>query len=162
LCIFYFCKFRGTYVFQQHLGFYYYIIVGEVTGDVGDVLEVLLVAGKRDMLNIFIEVASGADLKVKDIDVLPLALQQVLPFDDRRGTAAIINIANELSSILVVENETPRFARIIPTGLQAATEFFNCSPNRLPRQWRWWLQHACDVLRKGWSRHVLTLRRSMS
>jgi type IV pilus assembly protein PilM len=108
-----------------------YIIVGEVTGDVGDVLEVLLVAGKRDMLNIFIEVASGADLKVKDIDVLPLALQQVLPFDDRRGTAAIINIANELSSILVVENETPRFARIIPTGLQAATEFFNCSLNEV-------------------------------
>jgi type IV pilus assembly protein PilM len=108
-----------------------YIIVGEATGDVGDVLEVLLVAGKRDMLNIFIEVASGADLKVKDIDVLPLALQQVLPFDDRRGTAAIINIANELSSILVVENETPRFARIIPTGLQAATEFFNCSLNEV-------------------------------
>ncbi|HHV35041.1 MAG: type IV pilus assembly protein PilM [Syntrophaceticus sp.] len=108
-----------------------YLIVGEATGDVGDTLEVLLVAGKRDMLNTFIEVASGADLKVRDIDVSSLALQQVLPSDDSTGTVAIINIANELSSILVVENETPRFARIIPTGLQAATEFFNCSLNEV-------------------------------
>ncbi|MDD4262426.1 MAG: type IV pilus assembly protein PilM [Syntrophaceticus schinkii] len=108
-----------------------YIVVGEGTGEAGDVVEVLLVAGKRDMLNIFIEVVSGASLKVKDIDVSPLVLQQVLPPVDRKGTVAIVNIANELSNILVMENGTPHFARISPTGLQMATEFFSCSLNEV-------------------------------
>lgn len=104
-----------------------YMIVGEVKGDEGDLLEVLLVAGKRDMLNNFIDVISGAGLQVKDIDVASLALQQVVPSFDRQATIAIFNIANQLSSILMTENGRPRFARITSTGLTAAAKAFNCS-----------------------------------
>ena len=104
-----------------------YMIVGEAKGDEGDLLEVLLVAGKRDMLNSFIEVISAAGLQVKDIDVSSLALQQVVPLFDRQDTVAVINIANQMSSILMTENGRPRFARITPTGLEAAAKTFNCS-----------------------------------
>jgi type IV pilus assembly protein PilM len=105
-----------------------YMIVGEAKGeDEGDLLEVLLVAAKRDMLNSFIEVISAAGLQVKDIDVSSLALQQVVPLFDRQDTIAIINIANQMSSILMTENGRPRFARITPTGLEAAAKTFNCS-----------------------------------
>lgn len=104
-----------------------YMIVGEAKGDEGDLLEVLLVAGKRDMLNSFIEVISAAGLQAKDIDVSSLALQQVVPLFDRQATIAIFNIANQLSSILMTENGKPRFARITPTGLEAAAKTFNCS-----------------------------------
>jgi type IV pilus assembly protein PilM len=104
-----------------------YMIVGEAKGDEGDLLEVLLVAGKRDMLNSFIEVISAAGLQAKDIDVSSLALQQVVPLFDRQANIAIFNIANQLSSILMTENGKPRFARITPTGLEAAAKTFNCS-----------------------------------
>lgn len=108
-----------------------YIVVGEAKSDAGDTLEVLLVAGKRDMLNDFIDTVSNANLKIRDIDVSSLALQRTLSPVDRKGTAAIINIGNELSSILMVENGTPRFARIITTGLQSAAGIFNCSLNEV-------------------------------
>ena len=104
-----------------------YIIVGETASNTEQFLEVLLVAGKRDMLDTFLEVVSAADLKVKDIDVSSLALQRVLSFADSKDTAAVINIGDELSSILVVDNDNPRFARTIPTGLKAAEGVFNCS-----------------------------------
>ncbi len=104
-----------------------YIIVGETASNTEQFLEVLLVAGKRDMLDTFLEVVSAADLKVKDIDVSSLALQRVLSSADSKDTAAVINIGDELSSILVVDNDNPRFARTIPTGLKAAEGVFNCS-----------------------------------
>jgi len=108
-----------------------YVVVGEAHADGSTFLEVLLVAGKRDMINIFIEAASGANLKVRDIDVSSLALQRIIPSSEQRGAAAVINIANEQSHILVIENDKPHFARVISTGLQAAAGFFNCSLNEV-------------------------------
>lgn len=108
-----------------------YMIVGETAGESGDSLEVLLVAAKRDMLNIFLEVLSGAHLRVKDVDVTSLALQRVLPAATVKGAVALVNISNELSNLLVVEDNKTRFARILPTGLQSAADFFNCSLNEV-------------------------------
>ncbi|MFY9272432.1 MAG: type IV pilus assembly protein PilM [Thermacetogeniaceae bacterium] len=104
-----------------------YIIVGETASDTEQFLEVLLVAGKRDIIDSFLEVVTAADLKVKDIDISSLALQRFISSADSKETAAVVNIGDELSSILVVDKDNPRFARTIPTGLKAAEGVFNCS-----------------------------------
>lgn len=105
-----------------------YAVTGELTGEAGPQLEVLLVAARRDMLDAFLETLEAARLKPRDIDVVSLALLRLLPSGGEKEAVAVVNVAHGLSSILVAAGGIPRLARLIPLGLKDAAE----APGSLP------------------------------
>jgi len=104
-----------------------YMLVGETAGETGPLLEVLLVAARRDMINSFLSLLAEAHLKVLDIDVSVLSLLRVLPAVARKGAYALVDIGNGLSNILIVNDGVPRFARQISTALKSAAAEVGCA-----------------------------------
>ncbi len=93
-------------------------VIGEtVTDENKTMLEVLLVAARRDMLNGFIEALNLAKLEPADIDVSTLSLMQVLPPAAIDRTVAVVNVANGLSNILVSDRGQARMARLVSVNL---------------------------------------------
>ncbi len=101
-----------------------FAVVGQTTGGHGPLLEVLLVAARRDMLQPFLEALSGARLNVTAIDAAPLALVNAAMTNERRGTVALVDVGNGLSHILIAADGVPRFARLVPISLQDAVKSF--------------------------------------
>lgn len=109
-------------------------VVGEYTSDEGErMMEVLLVAAQRDMVNAHIETIQGAGLKPVAIDVSSLAFtrailanQPSLPVDnDAVGefeALALINVAGGTTNIVVLENGVPRFTRISSFAANSFTD----------------------------------------
>lgn len=95
-----------------------YQVIGETTEQDKTVLEVLLVAARRDMLDGFLEALSIANLEPVDIDVSTLALQHTLPSVANDRTVAVVNVANGLSNILVSAQNNPRLARLVSVKLK--------------------------------------------
>ena len=91
-----------------------YIVLGETegTGEAPVQLEILLVAARRDMLDIFMEALSVANLEALDIDVSSIALMHLLPQKALGMTIALVNIANGLNSILISVNGKPYLSRL--------------------------------------------------
>lgn len=90
-------------------------------------MEVLLVAAQKDMVNNTVAAVEAAGLKPQTIDLSAFAIVRALLGDDtfflpeaqedpEAGTAAsaLINISSDLTNIVVVEKGTPRFARVTP------------------------------------------------
>ncbi|MCL4499102.1 MAG: type IV pilus assembly protein PilM [Actinobacteria bacterium] len=109
-------------------------IVGEHTSEDGErMMEVLLVAAQRDMVNNHIEAIQAAGLKPVAIDVSSLAFarsiltnQPSLPINNdglsEFEALALINIAGGTTNIVVLENEVPRFTRISSFAANSFTE----------------------------------------
>ncbi len=95
-----------------------YMVIGEIEEDGKTVIEVLLVAARRDMLDGFLEALSIARLEPVDIDVSTLALLHTLPEKAQDRTVAIVNVANGLSNILVSDQNRPRMARLVSFKLK--------------------------------------------
>ncbi len=106
-------------------------VIGKAPGDLGNVLEVLLVAARRDMLKSFLAALDAARLKPLEIDVAPLALIRNLPPGASRGTVAILDVAVGFSNLLVVSRNAPRLVRLLPVGLQGAADLLGCTPDDL-------------------------------
>jgi len=104
-----------------------YQVIGEVEEEGKTVLEVLLVAARRDMLDGFLEALTIARLEPVDIDVSTLALMQTLPAKARDRSVAIVNIANGLGNILVADYGRPRMARLVSCNLKDLAERLGCS-----------------------------------
>jgi len=94
-----------------------YQVIGETVDDDKTLLEVLLVAARRDMLNGFIEALNLAKLEPADIDVSTLSLMQILPAAALDRTVAMVNVANGLSNILVSDRGQARMARLVSVNL---------------------------------------------
>lgn len=94
-----------------------FAVVGEKKEN-GAELEVLLIAAKNSMLEKSIEVLHGSKLIPRVIDASPLALLRTLPPEKLVGTVAVVDISNSLSSLLMVVEGLPRFARVMPVSLQ--------------------------------------------
>ncbi len=85
-------------------------------------MEVLLVAAQRDMVEATVEAVHGAGLRLASVDVTPFAIVRstlgletsVLPDEDEvAGEAvAVIHIGSGLTNIVVVEKGVPRFTRV--------------------------------------------------
>lgn len=83
-------------------------------------MEVLLVAAARDMINAAVQTVEGAGLKLERIDLTAFALvrsllgieDQVLPEEDTGGATGLIHITSGLTNIAVVERGVPRFTRV--------------------------------------------------
>ena len=100
-----------------------YQVIGETISDEGNTLmEVLLVAARRDMLKSFLEALELAKLEAIDIDVSTLSLIRILPKAALERTVAIVNVANGLSNILVADRGRPRLARLVSVKLKDLAE----------------------------------------
>jgi type IV pilus assembly protein PilM len=83
-------------------------------------MEVLLVAASRDMINAAVTTVESAGLKLARIDLTAFALvrallgadAQVLPDEDAAGATGLIHITSGLTNIVVVEGGVPRFTRV--------------------------------------------------
>lgn len=106
-------------------------VIGKASTERGNVLEVLLVAARRDMLKSFLTALSAARLKPLDIDVSPLALIRNLSPQTLKGTVAILDVGVGLSNLLVVSRNAPRLVRLLPAGLQGAADLLGCTADDL-------------------------------
>ena len=95
-------------------------IVGEFTNEENErMMEVLLVAAQRDMVENNIAALNKAGLKPQVIDVSSFALVRVLvdkpsilPEENGEEAVALVDIASGITNIVVVERGTPRFTRV--------------------------------------------------
>jgi type IV pilus assembly protein PilM len=94
-------------------------VVGEFVSDENErMIEVLLVAARRDMIENHIEAVQTAGLIPLAIDVSSLAFARSLVGDTSalaetidEQAVALVNISSGTTNIVVVENELPRFTR---------------------------------------------------
>ena len=87
-------------------------------------MEVLLVAAQRDMIDATVQAVTGAGLKLAQIDVTSFAIvrallgsgDSVLPGEDEVPGEAVgvIHVSSGVTNIAVVENGIPRFTRVSP------------------------------------------------
>lgn len=96
-------------------------VIGEAQGEKNQ-LDVLLVAARREMLDSFLLALKEAKLEPRDIDVSSLAILRLLPAQEAEEALVLVNIANDLSNILVVARDVPRLARLMPIRMQEAEE----------------------------------------
>jgi len=108
-----------------------YAVTGETAGEAGPLLEVLLVAARREMLDTFLALLTAARLKPRDIDVSSLALLRTLPAAQSAGATVLVDVANGLSNLLVAAAGVPRLARLLPAGLQDLAGALGCTVDEL-------------------------------
>ncbi len=108
-----------------------YTVIGETMNEGREMYEVILVAARRDMLNSFLAVLSGAKLKAWDIDVSSLVLLRIVPEVQHDGAVVLVDIANGQSNILIVAGEMPRLARRVPVRLKDAAAQLNVSVDEM-------------------------------
>ncbi len=95
-----------------------FAVVGEIKGANGPELEVLLVGARTAGIEKSLAALQASRLKPVVIDASPLALLRVLGEESRAGTVAVVDIANGLSSLMMMVNGVPRFTRGIPVSLK--------------------------------------------
>ncbi|GAB4273452.1 MAG: hypothetical protein Kow0056_00490 [Coriobacteriia bacterium] len=88
-------------------------------------MEVLLVAASRDMIQTAVDVVSDANLKLASIDVTTFAIVRALMEDvppvlpeagEVSEATAVIHISSGITNIAVVEKGVPRFTRVSSLG----------------------------------------------
>ncbi len=105
-----------------------HVVIGETADEDGNkLLEVLLVAARRDMLEGFLEALELASLEPVDIDVSTLSLMHILPPAALDRTVAVVNVANGLSNILISDRGQPRLARLVSVKLSDLSSRIGCS-----------------------------------
>ncbi|TYO95062.1 type IV pilus biogenesis protein PilM [Desulfallas thermosapovorans] len=94
-------------------------VLGEVEGEHGPQLQILLVAARRDLLDKSLEALQRATLMPRVVDTSALALLRTLP--GRRleeESLLLVDISNGLTMLQLVAGGVPRFARVIPHSLK--------------------------------------------
>ncbi len=91
--------------------------INEGMGDAGPVVNGLLVAAVRDAVLGNVGAVQLAGLNTLDVDLIPFALSRVFLRGYRsHGTAAVIDIGANTTTVVVSTDGVPQFIRIIPTG----------------------------------------------
>ena len=104
-----------------------YTITGEEVHDSRPMYEVLLVAARRDMVDVFMSALSQADLEAWDIDVSSLVLKKIAPRTAFEGAAIMVDVAEGQSNILLLSGGFPRLARRVPVRLRDAARHLGVS-----------------------------------
>ncbi|HHW06220.1 MAG TPA: pilus assembly protein PilM [Clostridia bacterium] len=98
-----------------------YDVIGTRSDGEREMLEILLVAGRKEMVQGFLQVLTMARLRPKEIEVLPLTLLRFLKKEDAsRQVVAAIDIARGVSNMVIADAGKPRLARMMATGMAAA------------------------------------------
>jgi type IV pilus assembly protein PilM len=98
-----------------------YQVLEETANEAGEpTLKVLLVAGQRDMINGFVNLAADAGLDPAVVDLSPFADMRALgsatPLLGSRDGEVIIDVGAGITNIVAHEQGRPRFVRILPMG----------------------------------------------
>ncbi|KAF1086579.1 Competence protein A [Sporotomaculum syntrophicum] len=96
-----------------------YAVMGEIDGDNGRLLQILLVAARRDLLDKSLQAVQKAALVPRVVDAVPLALMRTLPAERLKSSLLLADISNGLTTLLLVTDGIPRFARVIPHSLKS-------------------------------------------
>jgi type IV pilus assembly protein PilM len=88
-----------------------------VSPDDAEQLEVLLVAGRRDMIGSFVNAFSDTRWKMKDIDVSALVLTRVMPTEMIGKTVAVVDLANGMTGLMISAQGMPRLVRLLSVRL---------------------------------------------
>ncbi len=94
-----------------------HMVVGEVREENKEMLEVLLVAARKETVNAFVEALDSARLAPQEIDVSSLALLRMIPPEDKEKTVALVHMPYEMGNVLIAAKGVPRLARLIPLNL---------------------------------------------
>lgn len=109
----------------------YQIISKHENSEQNKMMDVLVVAARKDMVENTVAAIRGAGLKPVIVDVSSLAFaravmrdepEKVLDEVENKGATALINISSSLTDIVVVEDNVPRFTRISGIGGKVFTE----------------------------------------
>ncbi len=95
-------------------------------GEQGHMQEILLVATKRAIINNYLEALTTARLEPLDINVISLALQQLISPERGEGVVTRLNLANDSSNMLVTAAGIPRLARRLVSRLQDMAVRLDC------------------------------------
>jgi len=98
-------------------------VLQEFTNDDEErMMRVLVVAAHKDMINSFVETFEQAGLVPEAIDFTPLAIMRsmgahgrLLPENPGEGEA-LIDVGEEITSMVVHENDVPKLARVLAIG----------------------------------------------
>ncbi len=91
-----------------------FAVVGEIDGDKGPQLEILLVAIRKDLLYNSLDALNAASLIPRVVDASPLALMRTIDQDVSASNMVLADISNDLITLLLVGGGVPRFARVVP------------------------------------------------
>ena len=95
-----------------------YMVLGP-QGEGSNLDRILIVAAQKDMISRYATAIRAAGLRPQDIDVKALSLvRSTLPsalFDDE-GATLLLDIASEISSLVVTQSGNPTLTRFIPGG----------------------------------------------
>ncbi len=107
-----------------------YIVLDEFKKNDATMVEVLLVAAKKTMIEGFVKTCEKAQLKLQDIDVSTLSLIRLLSEQDSNTSVAFADFYSEMAGILLLKNGVPRLSRIIPVSFKNKNDQ-KCLPERL-------------------------------
>lgn len=99
-----------------------YDVIGSKRDGERELLEVLLVAGKKEMIDSLIRVLAAARLRPLEIEVLPLTLLRLLKQAGTGRVVAAVDIGENLSNMVIADALKPRLARMMITGLEAGLQ----------------------------------------
>ncbi len=95
-----------------------YVVLGP-QGEASDLDRILIVAAQKDMIGRYASAVRAAGLRPQGIDVKALSLvRSTLPsalFDDENATL-LLDVASEISSLVVTQNGNPTLTRFVPGG----------------------------------------------
>ena len=94
-----------------------YDVIGVKNAGEREMLEVLLVAGRKDMVDSFLQVLLKARLKPREIEVLPLTLLRFLRREEGQQVVAAVDVARGVTNMVIADAGKPRLARMMPSGL---------------------------------------------
>ena len=117
-----------------------YMVLGP-QGDGSDLDRILIVAAQKDMIGRYASALRAAGLRPQGVDVKALSLvRSTLPsalFDDE-GATLLLDVASEISSLVVTQNGNPTLTRFIPGGsgylAQAIADAADLSEEEAERQ----------------------------
>ena len=95
-----------------------YVVLGPA-GEGSDLDRILIVAAQKDMIGRYASVMRAAGLRPQGVDVKALSLvRSTLPnalFDDE-GAILLLDVATEITNLVVAQGGTPTLTRFIPGG----------------------------------------------
>lgn len=104
-----------------------YIVLDDMTKTQAETVRVLLVAGRRSMLNVFSQAVGDAGFKLIDIDVSLLAMARLARNQAKNQPLAIVHFTKEHAGMAILDKGLPVLARIlsIHNGSRHAVENVN-------------------------------------
>jgi type IV pilus assembly protein PilM len=105
-----------------------YQVLEEFPGEEGArMMRILIVAAQRDMVNGFVDAVTAAGIEPVAVDLGPFAalrsvVEPMPPLLSTREAEVLVDIGGGVTSVVVHEEGTPRFVRIIPAGGSDITE----------------------------------------